>query len=73
MGFVSCGARQLRQALERWSQRALARQLGVTQQAVFAWQTGRNCPSPRYMARLEDLLEIPMRAWTEPAADEVTQ
>ena len=31
---------------------------------VSRWVGGR-MPSPEHMARIEDLLEIPMRAWTE--------
>lgn len=45
----------------------LARKLDVTPQAVSGWLKGKALPSPDLMAKLEDLTEIPMRAWTEPA------
>jgi transcriptional regulator with XRE-family HTH domain len=47
----------------------LARELGVSPQAVSGWIHGRALPSAEYMARLEDLLGIPMRDWTEPAPE----
>lgn len=48
-----------------WSQANLARKLGVKRQAVAQWLSGVAQPKPRIMARLEDLLDIPMRAWTQ--------
>ncbi len=47
------------------SQSDLARELGVSPQAVSGWIVGRSKPTPELMARIEDLLSIPMRAWTE--------
>lgn len=46
----------------------LARELDVSPQAVSAWLRGDAKPDPEKMAKLEDLLGIPMRAWLE--ADE---
>ena len=46
---------------------ALARELRVTPQAVSAWVSGRALPSAARMARMEELLGIEMRDWTEPA------
>jgi transcriptional regulator with XRE-family HTH domain len=47
------------------SQSDLARQLEVSPQAVSEWVRGAKQPSAERMAQIEDLLGIPMRAWTE--------
>ncbi len=52
------------------TQSELARQLGVSAQAVSDWVAGKSKPKPDLMARIEDLLGIPMRAWTEAEAGE---
>jgi len=52
------------------TQAELAELLGVTQQAVSSWVSGRTTPSAEYMRRIEDELGIPMRDWTEPTVDE---
>lgn len=52
------------------SQSDLAKKLNVSPQAVSGWVSGKSKPSPELMARLEDLLGIPMRSWTEASADE---
>lgn len=39
------------------SQKALAAQLSVTQQAVGKWETGRSTPDPATVARLAELLD----------------
>lgn len=44
----------------------LARRLGVTPQAVSGWIKGKAIPSPKMLRALEDVMGIPMRAWTEP-------
>ena len=55
------------------SQEELAKRLGVTRQAVWAWLTGESRPDPQRMAQIEDMLGIPMRDWVEPAdADDPT-
>lgn len=46
------------------SQSELARQLDVSPQAVSDWVRGDCQPKPELMAKIEDLLGIPMRAWT---------
>lgn len=51
-----------------WSQANLARKLGVKRQAVAQWLSGVAQPKPKIMAKLEDLLAIPMRAWTQARA-----
>lgn len=48
------------------SQSDLARALGVTPQSVSNWVNGQSKPAPENMRRIEDLLGIPMRDWTEP-------
>lgn len=48
----------------------LAKRLGVTPQSVSDWVAGKSKPKPDLMAEIEDLLQIPMRAWTEPASDD---
>jgi DNA-binding transcriptional regulator YiaG len=61
----SVGAQRLREALRPKMKAAdLAVQLGVTQQAVNAWLTGVAKPSTEHSAQIEDILGIPMRAWT---------
>lgn len=39
------------------SQKSLSEHLGVTQQAVGKWETGRSSPDPSTLARLAELLE----------------
>jgi transcriptional regulator with XRE-family HTH domain len=46
------------------NQARLARELGVSQQAISAWCAGRAIPTPTRMARIEDLIGVPMRDWT---------
>ena len=41
---------------KKFSQAALSAQLGVTQQAVGKWETGRSTPDPATVARLAALL-----------------
>jgi transcriptional regulator with XRE-family HTH domain len=66
----SKGARALRASLKpKMNQADLAKALGVTQQAVSAWLSGAAQPKPELMARIEDLLGIPMRDWTEVAQE----
>jgi transcriptional regulator with XRE-family HTH domain len=43
----------------------LAEKLGVSRQAVSDWVSGDSQPKPELMAKIEDLLGIPMRSWTE--------
>jgi hypothetical protein len=33
---------------------------------VSRWKSGKRPPAPEFMARIEDLTGIPMRAWVEP-------
>lgn len=47
------------------TQADLARALHVTPQAVADWLRGDSAPRAELMAKIEDLLGIPMRAWTE--------
>ena len=37
---------------KRYSQTEVSRMLGVTQQAVGKWETGRSTPDPQTVARL---------------------
>ena len=41
------------------SQAELAARLGVTQQAVGKWETGRSTPDPQTVARLAEILDTP--------------
>ena len=40
-----------------YSQKSLSQELGVSQQAVGKWETGRSSPDPSTLARLAELLE----------------
>ena len=40
------------------SQGALAAQLGISQQAVGKWETGRSTPDPRTLRRLADIFDV---------------
>jgi transcriptional regulator with XRE-family HTH domain len=68
---LSEGARRLRALVSPpVTQAELAEKLGVTQQAISSWVTGRTLPTPHRLAELERITGIPMRAWTEPAEDD---
>ena len=59
-------ADRLKQArkFKHYSQAELSRLLGVTQQAVGKWETGRSTPDPKTVARLAELLDTrPMPCW----------
>lgn len=51
-------AERLKQArkAKKLSQAEVSRQLGVTQQAVGKWETGRSTPDPQTVARLAEML-----------------
>ena len=42
---------------KRYSQAEVSRMLGVTQQAVGKWETGRSTPDPQTVARLAEILD----------------
>lgn len=64
--MISRGSVALAQALKpAMSGAELARALGVSRAAVSGWVTGEFQPTPATMARIEELLGVPMRAWTE--------
>ena len=42
---------------KKFSQAELSRLLGVTQQAVGKWETGRSTPDPGTVARLAEILD----------------
>ena len=44
---------------KRYSQAEVSRMLGVTQQAVGKWETGRSTPDPQTVARLAEILDTP--------------
>ena len=48
--------REARKA-KRYSQTEVSRMLGVTQQAVGKWETGRSTPDPQTVARLAEFLD----------------
>lgn len=45
-------------------QAELARVLKVSPQTVSDWLRGDSQPKPELMAKIEDLLGVPMRSWT---------
>lgn len=48
--------REARKA-KHYSQAEVSRLLGVTQQAVGKWETGRSTPDPQTVARLAEILD----------------
>ena len=52
------------------SQSELAEKLGVSPQAVSKWVRGAGKPSLELMARIEELMGIPIKAWTQPTEGE---
>ena len=48
------------------SQSEVARRLGVSQQAVYAWVAGTSKPSLERMIKLRDLLGIAVEDWAAP-------
>ena len=42
---------------KRYSQTEVSRMLGITQQAVGKWETGRSTPDPQTVARLAEILD----------------
>lgn len=69
----TAGQERLNEALRPrrvMTQAELARRLGVSPQAVSDWLRGDSQPKPDHMAKIEDLLGIPMRSWTDPATEE---
>ena len=44
---------------KRYSQAEVSRMLGVTQQAVGKWETGRSTPDPQTVAHLAEILDTP--------------
>lgn len=73
MATFSKAARDLRRMLKPpppvITQRQLAVKLGVTQQAVSAWLHGIARPDPERMAKIEELLGVPMRDWVVESLD----
>lgn len=59
---------RIRRAREQrgWSQRDLARALGVEHAQISKWETGRNMPSPRYLERLGRELGVPAETFLLP-------
>ncbi|MBL1227923.1 helix-turn-helix transcriptional regulator [Enterococcus sp. BWB1-3] len=42
------------------SQIGMAEKMGVTQQCISSWQTGRTIPKPYQMKQLSEILEVPI-------------
>ena len=57
-GVIGMFAERLKQARKskRYSQAEISQLLGVTQQAVGKWETGRSTPDPQTIARLAEIL-----------------
>lgn len=53
-----------------WKQAELGRRLGVTRNAVSLWEADKTEPSPTTLLKLASVLKVPVRALTEPPADE---
>ena len=58
-GVFPMFAERLKEArkAKRYSQAEVSRMLGVTQQAVGKWETGRSTPDPQTVARLAEILD----------------
>lgn len=54
-------------AMTRPTPAAVARDVGVTRQAVIQWIHGIAKPRPEHREQLERLLGIPAASWDEPA------
>lgn len=56
---------QARRALadKGWTQRRLARELGVSRGTVSRWLSGARTPSLRMAVRVHELLGVPEDAW----------
>lgn len=71
------GSEQLRQLLPHGEQKKFVDKFNegrdegqrIDQSMVSRWASGKRPPAPEYMARIEDLLGIPMRAWVEEIPD----
>jgi transcriptional regulator with XRE-family HTH domain len=70
--MLTDGSSRLSEALKPkvMTQSELAKRLNVSPQAVSDWVAGKSKPRADLMAQIEDLLGIPMRAWTEPSSEE---
>jgi transcriptional regulator with XRE-family HTH domain len=59
------GPRALKKALKDkgWSQRELARQLGVSPSTVTRWLNGERAPDRAHMGGLRKLLQVSSEVW----------
>ena len=57
------GAIQLREICELHTQRAVAAAIGVTQQAVSGWLSGRSIPKVPQALLLEELYDLEIKSW----------
>ena len=44
--------------MRRFSQHALAERLGISQQAVGKWETGKSTPDPATLREIADIFEV---------------
>ena len=65
---TSDGTRQLRAFFSppRMTQADMAKALGISQQAVSMWVTGRSRPSAHQRAAIERIAGIPAASWLTP-------
>lgn len=42
----------------KWSQKKLAKEMGVSQQAISTWETGERVPKPKDMQHIEDIFLV---------------
>lgn len=68
----SVASRRLAEALRPkvMSQSELAEKLEVSPQAVSKWVRGDGRPAPKLMAKIEEVLGIPMREWADESPEE---
>ena len=60
---------QLLRPVRPLTQKQLADELGVTQQAVSLWLSGRSKPDTNRRERIEELTGVPVTDWDESVSD----
>jgi transcriptional regulator with XRE-family HTH domain len=70
MAQTTAGARRLKEILEAGdtTRAQLAKELGITPQAITVWLAGR-VPLAKHIVRIEELHHIPFTDWLLPVDD----